>query len=301
MALDLFEAGGTEVKKLFTLASLVMGQDMKMLLEQADAQTLQRTDIAQVALTLANLAAAAFLREHGCVPQTVAGFSLGEYAALETAGVISSGDCFSLVKIRGKAMQDAVDSRESEDAPGMAAVIGLSPEKVEALVAEWTGAGLTELYCANFNSPRQTVIAGTAEALRKAAERFKEAGARRFIPLKVAGPFHSPLIAQAAELFGPALEAVHFNDPLIPLYSNVSGKAVSSGNEAKALALQHITSPVRWTVEEQAITTAGTIDGVLETGPGTVLRGLWKESGSPLPCYAAGTVADSAALPLFNT
>jgi [acyl-carrier-protein] S-malonyltransferase len=299
MALDFLEKGDAALTELFAAASSVMGQDMKVLLEQADAQTLKRTDIAQVALTLANLAAASFLRRCGIVPRVVAGFSLGEYAALESAGVISTDDCFSLVKKRGQVMQDAVDSLNSGDSKpsGMAAVMGLSPDQVEALVAQWTEAGLSGLYCANFNSPLQTVVSGTAAALQAAEERFKEAGAKRVIPLKVAGPFHSPLMAQAAELFGPALAEVQFNDPLIPLYSNVSGKLIRSASEAKALALKHITAAVRWTAEEEAIALAGGIDGVLEAGPGNVLRGMWKESGTSIPCYAAGTVADIEALP----
>jgi [acyl-carrier-protein] S-malonyltransferase len=119
------------------------------------------------------------------------------------------------------------------------------------------------------------------------------------IRLQVAGPFHSPLIAAAAEKFRPVLDGVNFQDPVIPFYSNVTGKRVSSGAEAKKLALAQITGPVRWTDEEKAIQDAG-IDCALETGPGKVLQGLWKDSldaatGAP-PCYLAGTVADIAAL-----
>lgn len=301
MALDFFKASG-EVRALFALASDIMGRDMGDLLENTGDETLKRTDISQPAITLANLAAAVFLKDRGLIPAGCAGFSLGEYAALVISSVISVEDCFRLVKARGRVMQESVDRIRAESAqkkpdaaapdtvePGMAAVIGLSPTQVEALVAQWTAEGFSGLYGANFNSPRQVVVAGTAEALAAAQERFKAAGARRVLRLPVAGPFHSPLIAGAAEKFAPFLEEVSFKDPAIPLYSNVSGKPVRTGAEARELALKQITSPVRWIEEEEAIAASG-IGAVAETGPGKVLQGLWKESGSTLPCYAAGTV-----------
>jgi [acyl-carrier-protein] S-malonyltransferase len=298
MALDLRAAGGAEVKALFTLASGIMGRDMAALLRDADSEALKRSDIAQPAITLANLAAAAFLRERGIVPHCCAGFSLGEYAALVIADLITTEDCFRLVKIRGEAMQAAADhiASASDNAPGMAAVIGLPPEQVEALIAEWTKGGLSGLYGANYNSPKQVVVSGTAEALAIAQGQFKEAGARRVLPLQVAGPFHSPLMAEAAKAFGPALEQVTFHDPALPLYSNVSGGPAASGAEAKALALRHITEPVRWTAESAAIAARGDIDAVLETGPGKVLQGLWRDSPSTIPAYAAGAAEDIHAL-----
>lgn len=299
MALDFLSAsGGAAIKALFETASAVCGQDMRALLE-SDAETLKRTDVSQPAVTLANLAAATALEAAGYQPAACAGFSLGEYAALVCAGVIGVEDCFRLVKARGEAMQRAADrlSASGGAAPGMAAVTGLAPERVEALIAEWRAAGLDGLYAANINSPKQLVISGTAAALAEAEQRFKEAGARRVLRLQVAGPFHSPLIADAAEAFGPLLEAVVFGDPRIPLYSNVTGKRVHSGAEVKRLALAQITGPVRWVDEEAAIAadreSAG-FSACLEAGPGKVLRGLWRDSGSDIPCYAAGTVADIA-------
>ncbi|MFP3090324.1 ACP S-malonyltransferase [Treponema sp. TIM-1] len=295
MALDILEAGGAGVKELFALASEVMGQDMRALIGEADGETLKRSDISQPTITLANLAAAVYLREQGILPTACAGFSLGEYAALVTAGVVDAETCFRLVKARGKAMQDVVDRLRSGAAggaePGMAAVIGLDPEKVEALILRWKTGGLLDLYGANFNSRNQVVVSGTAPALAEAEIRFKKAGARRVIRLQVAGPFHSPLIAGAAEVFGPVLEAAEFKDPSVPLFSNVSGGPIASGAEAKALALRQITEPVRWTTEEGALAALG-IDAVLETGPGTVLQGLWKNAETGIPCFAAGTAAD---------
>jgi [acyl-carrier-protein] S-malonyltransferase len=302
MALD-FLTSSKEAAGLFALASDAMGRDMEALIRDSDAETLKRSDIAQPAVTLANLCAAAFLRERGRLPTCVAGHSLGEYAALVSAGVISPADCLKLVAARGRAMQATVeriakqsgggaDSNTADSAPGMAALIGLSPERVEALV---TSLGIADLYAANINSPRQVVVAGTAAALAAARDKFKEAGAKRVLRLPVAGPFHSPLMAEAADQFGPALEAAIFKDPAIPLFSNVSGKAVRSGAEAKDLALKQITSPVRWIACESAIAALG-IEACLETGPGKALQGLWRDSGNAAPVFAAGTLEEIEAL-----
>jgi len=307
MALDMLESlshseGGEKVKNLFSMASEIYGKDMAALLGNIDQDTLKRTDLSQPAITLTNLAAAAYLVEKGIMPSGCAGFSLGEYAALAVAGVISEEDCFILVNQRGKAMQTVVDQMEvngketgGANIPGMAAVVGLAPEKVEALISEWkTGdiPSLKDLYAANINSPRQTAVAGTAKALTDAENLFMAAGARRYIRLQVNCPFHTPHLAGAADVFRPFLEKVAFKDPQIPLYSNVSGKRVSSGEEAKKMALLQITSAVRWFDEETAIGAEGGINCLLEAGPGKVLQGLWKDSGSALPCYAAGTAAD---------
>ncbi len=294
MAMDLFAASAA-VRDLFALASEAVGRDMEVLLRDADADTLKRTDVSQPAITLANLAAAAALKERGVEPSGCAGFSLGEYAALTAAGVLSPADAFRLVAKRGEAMQRAADRIAAAGAdgsvPGMAAVLGLAPEKVETLVAEWTAAGLAGLHAANYNSPNQVVVAGTAAALAEAETRFKEAGAKRVIRLKVAGPFHSPLVADAAEEFAAVLQSASFADPALPLFSNVTGARISSGEEARKLALRQITEPVRWTAEETAIAALAPA-AVLEVGPGKVLQGLWKDSGSAVACLPAGTLAD---------
>ncbi|MCL2373779.1 MAG: ACP S-malonyltransferase [Treponema sp.] len=301
MALDFLSSGSAAVKSLFDCASEICGKDMKALLE-SEVDVLKRTDVSQPVITLTNLAAAAYLAEKGGSPAGCAGFSLGEYAALAAAGVITKEDCFLLVNQRGKAMQVSVDEMEArgksadgKNVPGMAAVMGLEPEKVESLIAEWKAGGNTaiqEIYAANINSPKQTVVGGTAEALAEAEALFTAAGAKRYIRLQVNCPFHTPLLAGAAERFKPFLEGVAFHAPQVPVFSNVSGKRVSSAEEAKKMALAQITNPVRWFDETQAIAALGGIDCLLEVGPGKVLQGLWKDSGSDLVCHAAGTVAD---------
>jgi len=304
MGLDFFETGLPAVRALFETASEAAGRDMAAALR--DEEALKRTDVSQPAVTLVNLAAAAFLAEKGVTPSGCAGHSLGEYAALASSGVVSAEDCLFLAARRGEAMQAAADRLREESGgaalgwkvpsafqPGMLAVIGLPPEQIEALVAEWQAAPpLDALFAANFNSVRQTVVSGTAAALEEAEKRFTAAGARRVVPLAVAGPFHSPLMAGAAEAFRPFLEKISFNDPVCPFYSNVTGRPVTSGGEAKKLAFLQITSPVRWTDEEAAIQAAGGFEVCLETGPGKVLRGLWKDTNAAAPCLGAGTVEE---------
>ena len=293
MALDMLETGSESVKALFALASEVFGKDMEALLRNSTPEDLKPTDVAQPAITLANLAAAAYLAEKGVKPFGAAGHSLGEYSALAVGGMISERDCLHLVNKRGKAMQAAIDKINSSDPrpPGMAAVIGLAPEQVEALIAEWQKDGLSGLNAANINSPRQVAVSGSADALDEAEKRFKEAGAKRFMRLAVAGPYHSPFMKDAAEEFSIALEKVEFKDPAILLFSNVTGRQITSGAEAKALAHKHILEGVRWTAQEAAIALAQP-DALLEVGPGKVLQGLWKDTGDTIPCYAAGTAAE---------
>ena len=186
---------------------------------------------------------------------------------------------------------DKLSSGSETSAPGMAAIVGLSPEQVEKLIVEWKTEGFNDIYTANINSPRQSVVSGTSSALEQAEIRFKEAGAKHVIRLQVSGPFHSPLMADAVEAFLPALEAVTFRDPAITIFSNVTGKKITSGAEAKKLAIQQITKPVRWIEIEQNIAALG-IKACLETGPGKVLQGLWRDLKNNVPFYSAGTAED---------
>jgi [acyl-carrier-protein] S-malonyltransferase len=293
MALDILEYGTERVKHLFSIASEIFRKDLAELLRNTTPEELKPTDVSQPTITLANLAAAAFLAEKGIKPVGVAGFSLGEYSALAAAGVISEEDCLLLVTKRGLAMQAAIDKMMQNNAspPGMAAVIGLAPEQVEALIAEWKKDGLTELNAANINSPKQVAVSGSASALEEAEKRFKEAGARRFMRLAVAGPYHSPFMKEAAKEFDLVLDKIEFKDPAIPVFSNVTGRQIGSGAEAKALSHRQILEGVRWTDEEASLASLKP-EALLEAGPGKVLQGLWKDTGSEVPCYAAGTAAE---------
>lgn len=262
----------------------IAGEDITKLLWETEAAELSRSDRSQLAITAASLAVAAALKSKGIEPSVCAGFSLGEFPALCISGVLSFEDTIRVVKQRGEIMQrvcEDIAARNEGHAPGMAAVIGLPPEKVLEIAA---AAG--EVYGANMNSVRQTVLSGTAAGLEKAEALCKEAGARRFVRLAVAGPFHSPLMQAAADEFEKVLAPVEFRDPVVTLLSNVTGKQETSGAAAKKSAVLHLTHPVLWTQEEQVLgslmteeTDNGTAEWrVIEPGPGKVLSGLWRDT-----------------------
>ncbi|GHT50488.1 malonyl CoA-acyl carrier protein transacylase [Spirochaetia bacterium] len=280
-------------KQIFELASDIMGQDMEDLLANSDAESLKQTKIAQPAITVVNLTAAAALQARGIMPCACAGHSLGEYAALCTAGVFGLQDCLMLVKERGAFMQATGEAIKphGDDGIVMAAVIGLDPAKVEEVVENAHKTGINNVFTANYNSSKQTVLSGLPADMAKIESFFKDAGARRFMPLKVAGPFHSPLMAEAENKFAAVLEKVVFNNSTVPVFSNVSGKAVKDATETKSLLLRQITSGVHWIDEEAGIAALG-VDAVCEVGPGKVLCGLWEQAGSGVPSFAAGTLAD---------
>lgn len=282
MARDFYETSKA-IRELFQMASDAASMDMKALLFESDEETLKQTKNTQIAMALAEAAAALCAREHGIVPDAAAGFSVGEWPALAEAGVISLFDMFRLVAERGRLMDEA--GRQSGGST-MSAVLYLAPEKIEAVIAE---AGLKQCWIANYNSPVQCVISGTETDIAIAEEKLKAAGAKRVIRLKVSGAFHSPIMQPACDAFRELLEGVTFSNPRIAVYSNVTGKKIQSGEEAKKLASLQIISPVRW-IEEEANIAADGIERCIEVGPGNVLTGLWKASGSQIPCIPAGTL-----------
>ena len=222
------------------------------------------------------------------------GFSLGEFPALYAAGVLSFEDVIKVVRERGLIMQatcENIAKANEGHAPGMTAVLGLPPEKVEELAN-----GIKDAYAANLNSPVQTVVSGTADALEQIEAKAKEAGARRALRLQVAGPFHSPLMQEAADNFEKAIAGVTFNNPNKTLFSNVTGKQAENGEEIKKNAVLHLTNPVRWTSEEAVlndlIKSSGDEWELIEPGVGAVLTGLWGKSGfaETAPCKAVNNV-----------
>jgi [acyl-carrier-protein] S-malonyltransferase len=288
MGKDLYEAS-EQVRNLFQLASDVTSMDLKKLLFNGSEEDLKATDKTQIAVTLVNLSASAFLKERGITADGSAGFSLGEYSALWEAGVISDRDIFSIVKVRGKLMEQASRNLDSSDGDaGMAAVLGLTYEDAMEVMDSLTG---EEIYLANYSSPIQIVLAGTAKGINRAEEAFLAAEAMKFVKLRVSGPFHSPLLAEARVELEEALKSFTFSDPMKPVYANVSGKKVRTGDEAREMCIQQVVKPVRWVDEEQAILDDG-FDRFLETGPGGVLSGLWKSFYKKIRCRKAGTVED---------
>ncbi len=291
MGRDLYDAS-LAAQGLFERAQAVTGIDVHRLLFEGTEEELRATDKTQVAITLVNLAAAAVLAERGIHADGCAGFSLGEYAALADAGVLSADDALAIVKVRGELMERSSRKASRTGEAGMAAVIGLAVENVDAVVRD---SGRDDLFVANYNSPVQVVLSGTAEALAAAEPLCKHAGARRFIRLKVSGPFHSPLLRQARDDFLAALQDYRFGDPTKPVYSNVTGERISTGAEAKKLCAEQIVCPVRWLNEEELLIREG-YERCLEAGPGRVLTGLWKAVGGEVPCLPAGRLEDIDAL-----
>lgn len=282
-------------RKILDKISEITGVDMPKLMWESDASVLSRSDNSQLAITAASVATMKVLEEKGVVPASAMGFSLGEFPALYAAGVLSFEDVIKVVQKRGQIMQAVCERIASENeghAPGMSAILGLPPEKVTEIAN-----GIDNVYAANLNSVKQTVISGTYDGLEAAEKAFAEAGARRCVRLAVAGPFHSPLMQKAADEFEKAIADVTFNDPKIPLFSNVTGKQVMSGEEAKKSAVLHLTNPVRWTDEEAVLGAMMTEDAanewkVIEVGPGRVLGGLWKQTeyGEKWVCDSVNTV-----------
>jgi [acyl-carrier-protein] S-malonyltransferase len=291
MAKDLWETSA-KVKELFTLASDSTGMDCERLLFEGSEEELKATDKTQVAMTLASVAASLVLKERGVTPAGCAGFSLGEYSALYEAGVIRLEDLFPIVKARGELMEKASRSLDAaaggSGQAGMAAVLGMeysaALEVLEAQASE-------EVYLANHSSPKQIVLAGTGSGLAAMEERFKAAGARRYVILKVSAPFHSPLLKEAAAGLEEFLASINFSDPRKAVYSNVTGKRYTSGQEAKENCVRQVVSMVRWVDEEESLVADG-YTRFLEVGPGSVLSGLWKAFNRELPCLAAGKLED---------
>ena len=285
-------------KKVIDDVSSIVNLDMAKLLWESDAAELSRSDNSQIAITAASLALMAALKDKNIEPSAAMGFSLGEFPALYAAGVLSFEDVVKVVRQRGLIMQkvcEEIAAKNEGHAPGMTAVLGLPPEKVKEIAS-----GIKDAYAANMNSVKQTVVSGTFDALAAVEKAASEAGARRAVRLKVAGPFHSPLMQDAAVEFEKAIADVKFNDPKIKLFSNVTGKECVSGEEAKKSAVLHLTNPVLWTDEEDCLASVMKADGfdkwaALEVGPGKVLSGLWgnteyNASISVLPVNTAESV-----------
>lgn len=268
----------SSAKKVIDDVSSIVNLDMAKLLWESDAAELSRSDNSQIAITAASLALMAALKDKNIEPSAAMGFSLGEFPALYAAGVLSFEDVVKVVRQRGLIMQkvcEEIAAKNEGHAPGMTAVLGLPPEKVKEIAS-----GIKDAYAANMNSVKQTVVSGTFDALAAVEKAASEAGARRAVRLKVAGPFHSPLMQDAAVEFEKAIADVNFNNPKIKLFSNVTGKECVSGEEAKKSAVLHLTNPVLWTDEEDCLASVMKADGfdkwaALEVGPGKVLSGLW--------------------------
>ena len=286
MGKDLWEKYDS-VKELFVLASDICGKDMKALLFEGSAEDLKETQNTQTSMTLVSLSVRRAMKDEGIVSSCSAGVSLGEFSAMTDAGIVSEEDTFRLVSRRGEIMMEA-GRKAIEDlgAVGMGAVMGLDFETVDSVVKE---SGVPNVFAANNNSPIQVVISGTTDGIAGVQDALKAAGAKRVIPLKVSGPFHTPLLSSGKPAFTEFLATLDFKDPVKDFYSNVTGTVVTTGAEARELSVRQMVSPVQWLVIEKNIASSG-VSRVAECGPGNVLTGLWKKSGMEQEAFACGTL-----------
>ncbi|MFM2152369.1 MAG: hypothetical protein RL199_804 [Pseudomonadota bacterium] len=267
-----FAASSLVCAEVFRRVDEALGFAMSAIVSQGPVETLALTEHTQPAVLAASVVAWTAAREAGLPPpDAVAGHSLGEYTALVASGVLSLEDAVRAVRLRGRYMQEAVPVGVG----AMAAVLQLAPQAVVDVCREVSAEGDGVVVAANFNGNEQTVVAGHAGAVTRASERCKAAGARRVVPLDVSAPFHSPLMAPVVGRLTPVLGACVFRDAAVPVVTNVEAAPERSGARLRALLLEQVTAPVRWTEVVQRLAADG-FDTFIELGPGTVLSGIAK-------------------------
>lgn len=279
----------------FAAVDAALGFSLSTVMWEGPEDLLTRTDNAQPAILAHTTAVWALVREKlaGQVA-AAAGHSLGEYSAYVAAGSLGLADAARLVRRRGELMRAAGDAR-----PGtMAAVMGLDAERVAAICLEASTGGEVAV-AANFNAPDQTVISGDPAAVARAGDLLRAAGAKRVLPLKVSGAFHSPLMAPPAAQFATDLDTVTLAAPAFPVVANASATVVAEPAEARRLLAAQLTSPVRWVEGVRRLAELAGVAGVavrfVEIGPGTVLTGLAKRIVGGSESLNLGTAAEVAA------
>ena len=266
MGKDLYD-NNEKAKELFEKANEILGFRITDIMFEGTDEELTQTKVTQPAVFLHSVISALCLGDE-FAPTMVAGHSLGELSALVAAGALNFEDGVKLVSARAIAMQKACEA-----APGtMAAVIGLPDEKIEEICAEVSTDG-NIVVAANYNCPGQLVISGNVDAINAACEKLKAAGAKRALPLKVGGAFHSPLMQPAKEELEKAIKATTFSEPKCPVYQNVDAQPHTDPAEIQANLIAQLTSSVRWTASVQNMIKAGAND-FTECGPGKALQGM---------------------------
>ncbi|MGH2348383.1 MAG: ACP S-malonyltransferase [bacterium] len=256
---------------VFMRANEALGFDLARVCWDGPEETLRQTEVTQPALLTTSVALLTVLREAGHEPSLAAGLSLGEYTALVCTGAMAFESAVRVVRSRGRFMAEAAAGR----ATAMAAILGLDADAVRAVCAAASRAGVVEP--ANFNSPGQVVIAGDEAAVQAGIALAKAAGARRAVLLPVSAPFHTSLMAPAAERLADALAEVAITAPAVPVVSNVTAQPVAAPDEIRRLLVAQVASPVRWDESVRTMTGAGA--GVfVEIGPGTSLSGMVRKT-----------------------
>ena len=266
-----------KAKEMFNKANDILKFNITDIMFEGTDEDLRQTKVTQPSIFLHSVILATMLGE-SFKPDMVAGHSLGEFSALVANRTLSFEDGLKLVSQRAMAMQKACDAN-----PGtMAAIINLEDDKIRKICDS-----IDEVVVpANFNSPGQVVISGSLKGVEIACEKMKEAGAKRALPLKVGGAFHSPLMEPAREELAEAIQKTKFVKGICPVYQNVTGQAVNDPEIIKANLISQLTSPVCWTQTMENMIAAG-VNQVVEVGPGTVLQGLFKRMSTSIELSSA--------------
>ena len=267
MGKDLYD-NNPKAKELFEKANEILGYRITDIMFEGTDEDLKQTKVTQPAVFLHSVISAICMGD-AFQPAMVAGHSLGEFSALVAAGALSFEDGLKLVYARAMAMQKACEAQPST----MAAIIGLPDDKIEAICKEVSKMGKGVVVPANYNNPGQLVISGNIEAINEACEQLKAAGAKRALPLKVGGAFHSPLMQPAKDELQAAIEKTEFAAPKCPIYQNVDAKPHTDPAEIKQNLIAQLTSSVRWTQIVQNMIAVGA-DDFTECGPGKALQGM---------------------------
>lgn len=267
MGKDLYESSAL-AKELFEKANDILGYRITDIMFEGTDEDLRQTKVTQPAVFLHSVISA-LCKNDDTKPEMTAGHSLGEFSALVVAGALSFEDGVKLVYARAMAMQKACEAAPST----MAAIIALADEKVEEICASIEG---EVCVAANYNCPGQIVISGSIAGIEKACELMKAAGAKRALPLKVGGAFHSPLMNPAKVELAAAINSTNFHTPTCPVYQNVNALPQTDPAQIKENLIAQLTAPVRWTQTVKNMVADGATD-FTECGPGAVLQGLIKK------------------------
>jgi [acyl-carrier-protein] S-malonyltransferase len=267
-------------KEMFHTANEILGFDITKIMFEGTEDELKQTKVTQPAIFLHSTILATCLGDQ-FNPDMVAGHSLGEFSALVANKTLQFEDGLKLVYQRALAMQKACEVEPST----MAAILGLEDNVVEEICAAIDGVVVP----ANYNCPGQLVISGSFPAVEEACAKLTEAGAKRALILQVGGAFHSPLMEPAREELAAAIKATTFNQPICPVYQNVTAIGVTDPEEIKANLVAQLTAPVRWTQTMHNMIADGASE-VIEVGPGKVLQGLFKKVDRAFPCSSAEVI-----------
>jgi len=284
MGKDLYEASA-EVKRLYSLASDLIGENLATLSFEGPAERLKQTRFTQPAILVHSLAVLTVMGDKLPPFDFAAGHSLGEYGALAVAGAMSFEDAVRAVARRATLMEEACQKN-----PGtMAAVMGLDADTTERICVEASDQGV--VIPANFNSAVQIAVSGHIVSVEKAVQLAREQGAKRAVMLEVGGAFHSPLMASAKDGMEACLREITVKAPTKPVVANVTARPVDGGDDIRRLLVEQITSPVRWAQTMQYLTDQG-VTRVIEVGPGKVLSSLAKRDMRPESIVTLDTLAD---------